>query len=43
MIRTPEDIKRLRDIVRRLKELGIPQKTLNKINKWIDGLAVSHP
>jgi len=34
--KTADDIKRLREILDRLRELGIPEKTLISLNKWID-------
>ena len=35
-MKTLEDIKRLREISARLKELGIPDETSKKIDSWID-------
>ena len=35
-MKTPEDIKRLRETSQRLKELGLPEETLKELNEWID-------
>jgi len=34
MAKTLGDIKRIREIASRLKELGIPQKTIGRIRRW---------
>jgi hypothetical protein len=34
MVQTAEDVKRVHAIANELKELGIPQKTVDKIHQW---------
>ncbi len=34
--KSPEEIKRLREIADRLKQLGLPEETLKRLNLWID-------
>ncbi len=35
-MKSPEEIKRLREISARLEELGVPVKTITELNSWID-------
>lgn len=35
-MKTPEDINRLREIATRLKELGLPERTIKHLDTWID-------
>ena len=35
-MKTPEEIKRLREMSTRLKELGVPETTMKKADSWID-------
>jgi len=34
MVKTLEDVEQVHAIANRLKELGIPQKTVDKIHQW---------
>jgi len=34
MVKTAEDVERIHEIANELKELGLPQKTIDSIHRW---------
>jgi hypothetical protein len=34
MVQTPEDVERVHEIANQLKELGAPQKTVDRVHHW---------
>lgn len=39
MVKTLEDVEEVRGIASRLEEIGVPQKMIDRIRKWVRGEA----
>jgi len=39
MVKTIEDVKQVREIASHLEQLGVPQKTIDRIRQWVKGEA----
>jgi len=34
MVKTPEDVQHIHDMATELEQLGVPQKTVDRIHRW---------